>query len=155
MQIQIDTREKEVAIGKIIRQFQNDNIKYFRSKLFVGDYMSLANTHCVIDRKQNLQELIGNVTQQHKRFKSEIKRANELDIKVIVLVEHGEDIGCLEDLKNWVNPRVKKSPKATSGNTLFKILNTMLNIYDNLQVEFCKKGETGLKIIELLRKNGG
>lgn len=155
MKCQIDTREKGNAIGKILRQFDENNIQYFRSKMFVGDFMSLANPFYVIDRKQNLQELIGNVTHQHKRFKNEIKRANELGINVCVLVEHGSDINCLEDLKQWVNPRIKNSPKATSGETLYKILNTMLSIYDNLQIEFCVKGKTGLKIIELLKENGG
>jgi len=154
MEILIDTREKPNAIGKIIKQFEESNIKYARSKLFVGDYMSLANAKYVIDRKQNLQELCGNVCQQHKRFKAELLRANELGIRVCVLVEHGENISCLEDVKSWNNPRLKVSPKATKGETLYKILDTLSWNY-NVDFEFCKKSETGLKIIELLEKNGG
>jgi hypothetical protein len=154
MQIQIDSREKEVAIGKILKHFDDNGVQHFRSKLYAGDYMSLANPHYVIDRKQNLQELIGNVCQQHKRFKNEIKRANELGIKICVLIEHGADIACLEDIRGWVNPRIKKSPKATKGETLYKILNTIQSVYD-VEFKFCTKGETGLKIIELLKENGG
>ncbi len=154
MEILIDTREKPNAIGKIIKQFEENNIKYARSKLFVGDYMSLANARFVIDRKQDLQELCGNVCQQHQRFKAELQRANELGIKVCILVEHGGNISCLEDVKGWINPRLKKSPKATKGETLYKILDTLSWNY-NVDFEFCKKGETGLKIIELLKKNGG
>lgn len=154
MKIIIDTREKPQAIGKILSQFEQNEIKYVRSKLFVGDYMSLANALYVIDRKQDLQELCGNVCQQHKRFKAELTRANELGIKVCILVEHGGNITCLDDVKNWINPRLKTSPNATKGETLYKILNTLSWNYD-VEFEFCKKGETGLKIIELLKKNGG
>jgi len=154
MEVLIDTREKPNAIGKIIKQFEENDIKYARSKLFVGDYMSLSNAKYVIDRKQGLQELCGNVCQQHQRFKAELQRANELGIKVCVLVEHGENISCLEDVKNWYNPRLKTSPRATKGETLYKILDTLSWNYD-VDFEFCKKGETGLRIIELLRKNGG
>ena len=153
MQIQIDTREKPTAISKILNSFDEHDVKYFRSKLFVGDYMSLTNAHYVIDRKQNLQELVGNVCQQHKRFKNELIRANDLDIKICVLVEHGGKIGCLEDVKGWYNPRLKASPKATTGETSYKILNTLQMVYD-VDFQFCKKAETGNRIIELLSKGG-
>lgn len=154
MEIIIDTREKPQAIGKILKQFDDNEIKYARSKLFVGDYMSLTNARYVIDRKQNLQELCGNVCQQHKRFKAELQRANELGIKVCVLIEHGGNIKTLDDVKKWFNPRLKNNPKAIKGETLFKILSTLSWNYD-VEFQFCKKGETGLKIIELLKENGG
>lgn len=73
MDIQIDTREKQRAIRKIIKTFDDNGVKHFSSKLLVGDYMSLDNPRLIIDRKQNLQELCGNVCQQHERF----KRASE------------------------------------------------------------------------------
>jgi hypothetical protein len=154
MEILVDTREKPQAIGKILRQFDENGVKYARSKLFVGDYMSLSNAKFVIDRKQDLQELCGNVCQQHQRFKAELQRANDLGIKVCILCEHGGDIRSLEDVKNWINPRLTTSPKATKGTTLYKILHTLSWNYD-VDFVFCKKGETGLKIIELLKEHGG
>lgn len=72
MDIQIDTREKQRAIRKIIKTFDENGVKHFSSKLLVGDYMSLDNPRLIIDRKQNLQELCGNVCQQHERFKKEL-----------------------------------------------------------------------------------
>ena len=57
MDIQIDTREKQRAIRKIIKTFDENGVKHFSSKLLVGDYMSLDNPRLIIDRKQNLQEL--------------------------------------------------------------------------------------------------
>lgn len=75
MDIQIDTREKQRAIRKIIKTFDDNGVKHFSSKLLVGDYMSLDNPRLIIDRKQNLQELCGNVCQQHERFKRELLKA--------------------------------------------------------------------------------
>ena len=54
MDIQIDTREKQRAIRKILKTFDDNGVKHFSSKLLVGDYMSLDNPRLIIDRKQNL-----------------------------------------------------------------------------------------------------
>lgn len=149
MQIQIDSREKPRAIQKIVKYFDNNGIKHYSSKLFVGDYMNLDNPRLVIDRKQNLTELCGNVTQQHKRFKDEILRANEHGIKVVFLIEHNPQIKCLEDVRNWKNPRLKFSPQATTGEMLYRILYTIRERY-GVEFLFCHKGETGRKIVEIL-----
>ena len=152
MIIQIDTREKQKAIKKIIEEFDKQGIKHISSKLYVGDYVSLDNSKLVIDRKRNLQELCGNVCQGHKRFKAELVRAQESGIKVIILCEHGGNIKTLGDVNKWVNPRLKTSPLAVSGARLFKILYTMSKTY-GVDFVFCNKSQTGKKIIELL--NGG
>ncbi|MEG0282936.1 MAG: ERCC4 domain-containing protein [Clostridia bacterium] len=152
MNIQIDSREKAKAIKKIIKEFDKNKIEYIVSKLYVGDYMNYDNPRLIIDRKQNLNELCGNVIQQHKRFKNEIERANKMGIKIIFLVEHGEDITCLKDIIKWYNPRLRVSPRALRGVTLFKILTT-LKKENNCDFVFCNKNETGKKIIELLKNN--
>ena len=107
MDIQIDSREKARAITKIISYFDANNIRHYSSKLFVGDYMSLDNPRLIIDRKQNLQELVGNVCQQHKRFTAELQRAQDTGIKIIILCEHGGNIKSLSDVNCWYNPRLK------------------------------------------------
>ena len=165
MNIQIDSREKKSELERIIPQLEEEGCKHFISKLFVGDYMNLDNPRLVIDRKQDLQEICGNVTQQHERFKSELVRAMEQGIKIIILCEHGEDIACLDDVLFWDNPRLKmkkwvttqtgqhrrvlKYPKATTGEALYKSLCTIRDRY-NVQFEFCAKEETGKRIVELL-----
>ena len=149
MTIQIDTREKARAIKQIVSYFDEIGIQHYTSKLYVGDYMSLDNPRVVIDRKQNLQEICGNVCQQHERFINELKRAKENGIKVIILCEHGGNIKSLEDVREWVNPRLRTSPKAVSGKQLFKILFTIKQKYD-VDFVFCDKRMTGYKIIELL-----
>lgn len=155
MVIQIDTREKPHAIEKILETFDKQNIKHISSKMYVGDYQDLSNGTLVIDRKQNLQELMNNVCRDHIRFRNELIRAQEAGIKIIVLIEHGDGIKTLEDVKNWKNPYTKKYGKGAmakiSGDRLYKTLCTMSKKY-GVVFEFCDKSETGKRIIEILSK---
>lgn len=167
MDIQIDSREKARAIRKIVQTFEREGVKHFSSKLLVGDYMSLDNPRIIIDRKQNLQELCGNVCQQHERFQRELIRAMDAGIQLIILVEHGSDIKSVEDVYFWKNPRKHEvrwkmvngkkeryvvSAKAVDGEQLYKSLCTIRDRY-NVRFEFCEKKDTGKRIIELLSKN--
>ena len=137
MDIQIDSREKARAIRKIVKTFDDNGVKHFSSKLLVGDYMSLDNPRLIIDRKQNLQELCGNVCQQHERFKRELLKAMDAGIQLIILIEHGKDIKSIEDVYFWKNPRKHE------------VRCTIRDRY-NVRFEFCEKNDTGKKIIELL-----
>ncbi len=164
MQVQVDTREHAKEWERIKGQFDALGVQYFRSKMYVGDYQSLDNPRLVIDRKKDLQEICGNVCQQHERFKAELLRAKEQGIKLVILCEHGADIKCLEDVYFWQNPRkyqirwktvngkrVKDviSAKAVDGNQLYKSLCTIRDRY-GVSFIFCTKEETGQKIIEIL-----
>lgn len=164
MNIQIDSREHKKEVERIKKQLDRLGVDHFTSKLYVGDYMSLDNPRLCIDRKKNLQELCGNVTQQHKRFRDELVRAKDHGIKLIILVEHGPDIQSLEDVYFWDNPRsvpsiwvmrdghpvkVAENPRATSGATLYKSLCTIRDRY-GVDFHFCEKKDTGRRIVELL-----
>lgn len=160
MTVQVDSREKGHAIQHILRDFQKAGVKWFVSKMYVGDYVSLDNPRLVIDRKQNLSELCGNVCREHERFRAEMVRAQEAGIKLIILCEHGEGIKSLDDVLFWINPRhkVKKlingrwvwqEQHVMHGNVLYKILRTMERKY-GVTFLFCDKKDTGRRIIELL-----
>lgn len=149
MVIQIDSREHKWELARIQRQLTAAGCKTIVSKLYVGDYQSLDNPRLVIDRKKDLLELCGNVCQQHERFQKELVRAMDAGIQIIILCEHGEEIRRLEDVYFWDNPRLKDSPKATTGESLYKSLMTIKNRY-NVRFEFCTKAETGKRIMELL-----
>lgn len=149
MTIQIDSREHKWELARVQRQLTAEGCKTIISKLYVGDYQSLDNPRLVVDRKKDLQELCGNVCQQHERFRKELVRALDAGIGLIILVEHGPDIQTLEDVYFWDNPRKKDSPKATSGESLYKSLMTIRDKY-NVRFEFCTKEETGKRIMELL-----
>ena len=105
MDIQIDSREKPRAIKMILEEFDRQGVNHFVGKLPGGDYISLDNARLAIDRKQDLQELCGNVCQQHERFKRELVRAMQAGIRLVILIEHGSDIRTLEDVYFWQNPR--------------------------------------------------
>lgn len=152
MNVLIDSREKKHVIGKIIQEFDERSVEYDISKLYVGDYMSLDNARYCIDRKQDLQELCGNVCQDHKRFINELERAERMGIELVILCSHSPTIKSLEDVKEWYNPRLKSSPKATTGETLYKILKTIELRY-NTKFLFCSKGDVGKEIYNLLLTN--
>lgn len=149
MIIQIDTREHKTELARIQRGLERAGVRTINSKLYVGDYMSLDNAFLVIDRKKDLLELCGNITQQHKRFQAELLKAREIGIRIIILCEHGDDIKSLEDVYFWQNPRLLQSPKATTGKALYKSLCTIRDRY-GVQFEFCNKRQTAEKIVELL-----
>lgn len=164
MTIQVDTREHKTEWERIRQQFEGLGVDYFRSKLWVGDYMNIDRPRLVIDRKKDLLELCGNVTQQHERFRKELIRAQEKDIKIIILCEHGEGIERLSDVYWWHNPRldmmewrmedghpvkVPKYPRATEGKSLMKSLETMRDKY-GIDILFCDKSDTGYTIVQLL-----
>lgn len=169
MTIQIDTREHKNEVARIERQLDAMGVEHFRSKLYVGDYQSLDNGRLVIDRKKDLQELCGNVTQQHERFRREIQRANDAGIHLIILCEHGNGIRQLTDVYFWENPRLSRKrwivedgrpkgvpmyPTAISGVTLFKILETIGKKY-GVRFAFCDPENTGEMIVKLLRGEFG
>ena len=149
MTIQIDTREKARAIQQIKAEFEKQHIETITSKLYVGDYARIDNLTTVIDRKQNLNELAGNIIEQ--RFHSEIQRAYEHGIKIIFLIEHGRSVSDLIDVLFWKNPRLKESPRCISGEHLYKSMNTLSERY-GVEWQFCTKRETGKRIIEILER---
>ena len=149
MVIQIDTREQKY--DHVTRYFDQQGIKYVRSKCVVGDYVNLENPMVVIDRKKDLQEVAGNVCQQHDRFVRELELARELGYRMIVLVEE-PNITSVEQVFGWYNWRRKKNPKAVSGKTLHKIMCTMSEKY-GVEWQFTTKQNCGKRIVELLGGN--
>ena len=149
MTIITDTREKPRAIQKILTEFSRQGVTVVRRKLNFADYWNPENKNVIIDRKQNLQEVAQNVIQGRARFVREIERCNRAGCHMIVLVEHGGKIHSLEDVMQWKNPRLRESPYAVNGERLYKIMHMMASYYD-FEWQFCDKGHTGKKIIELL-----
>jgi len=158
----IDSREKARAIKRIIDEFDKEGVVYCTNKLYVGDYMSLDNPRLIIDRKQNLNEMCANVCQDHERFRNELIRAQQMGIRLIILIEHSNQIKSIDDVAKWVNPRLYKRvydrethqwktvrTKAMTGETLSKIMRTMERKY-GCEFQFCDKLHTGKRIIELL-----
>ena len=149
MVIQIDTREQKY--DHVQRYFDSQGIKTVRSKCVVGDYVNLENPMVVIDRKKDLQEVAGNVCQQHDRFVRELELAKDLGYRMIVLVEE-PTITTLLDVCSWYNWRKKKNPRAVSGKTLYRIMKTMEEKY-GVEWRFTTKQKCGETIATLLGGN--
>ena len=154
MRIVVDTREKPRAIVRIMNTFETEGIEVVRRALPFGDYIDPDRPGIVIDRKQNLLEVAGNVVQGRKRFVREIERCNRAGCHLIVLVEHGNRVKTLEDVIGWKNPRLRESPLAVSGERLFKIMKAMEGYY-GIEWRFCNKQSTGRKILELIGSDDG
>ena len=146
MIIQIDTREQKYE--HVVKYFDSQGIKHVRSKCVVGDYVNLENPMVVVDRKKDLQEVAGNVCQQHERFIRELELAKELGYKMIVLVEE-PTIKDLPSVCSWYNWRRKKNPRAINGKTLHKIMLTIAEKY-GCEWQFTTKQKCGERIVELL-----
>ena len=149
----VDTREKPRAITKILAEFDRQGVAYVRRALNFADYADPERLPgIVIDRKQNLLEVVGNVVQGRARFVREIERCNRAGCRLVVLIEHGGQIRQLTDVIRWKNPRLKESPLAVSGERLFKIMKAMEGYY-GIEWQFCDKRCTGKRIIEILRRD--
>lgn len=146
MIIQVDSREQKYE--HVTKYFDSQGIKWVKSKCVVGDYVNLENPMVVIDRKKDLQEVAGNVCQQHDRFVRELELAKELGYKLIVLVEE-PTITSVEQVFGWYNWRRRKNPKAISGRTLGKIMLTMSQKY-GVEWQFTTKDNCGKRITEIL-----
>ena len=132
--------------------------------------MDFLGTYTVaVDTKKDMQEIVGNICgKEHARFRDECILAQNNGITLYVLVENEDGVRSLEDVKNWHNPRTEryekilrmhsmgkwksvKKPKSapTSGETLYKCMNTMQEKY-GVQFLFCSPEESGWRIVELL-----
>ena len=150
----VDTREKPRAIVRILAEFDRQGVEYVHRKLNFGDYADpFRLPGIVIDRKQNLGEVVKNTTVEMPRFVREIERCNRAGCRLVVLIEHGNTIRTLEDVIRWKNPRLKESPYAVSGERLYKKMKAMESYY-GIEWRFCNKQSTGKKILEILGGGG-
>ena len=82
----VDTREK--GNKKILEYFDEVGQDYIISKLDAGDYMLYKDYDTIIDKKDGLLELSGNLcrTSEHERIKREIARAREHNCKDFIFL---------------------------------------------------------------------
>lgn len=167
-----DTRQQDSKHNKKREWFEANGIEVKRTKLYVGDYTFPKNQSVCVDTKKDIQELIGDICgKQHDRFREELIRAKEADIKLYILVEneriiinehkgiYSPYIDSLDNLHRFVNPRLfiwrngkQLYPTATKGITLKKACITMKNKY-GVEFIFCKPNQAAEKVIELLATN--
>lgn len=143
-----DTRQQVQKHRAKHEWFAANGVEVVRTKLVVGDYSLPTDQSVCIDTKAGLLEVCGNVAQQHRRFVEELDLAKRLGIQLIILCEE-EEIVVLEDVKHWTNPRLRHSPKALTGERLYKILKSMEERH-GCRFLFCRKEVAGQMIVQLL-----
>ena len=139
-----DTREK--GNKKILEHFDNAGQDYIISKLDAGDYMLYKDYTTIIDKKDGLLELTGNLchTQEHERIKREIAKARDLGCQNFIFLIQDSKIKSTEDIANWTSPHTK-----VKGETLLKIMRTMKEKYD-VRFIIVPKKNMGEMIMKLL-----
>ena len=142
MMIFIDDREKK--FDHIKRYFDEKGIPYEIRRLNCGDYMRDDRQNLSIDRKRNLEEISGNLCTPENRFWREMRRARENGIHMVVLLEHGGKIHCLDDVRSWHSKYSK-----VSGPQLRAEMIRISLAYD-VEFQFCAKVSTGRRIMEIL-----
>lgn len=140
----VDSREKKWS--HIKEYFDKNNIEYKVEKLDEGDYFNTEHPEVVIDRKQNLQEICGNLAKGEEniiRFCKESKRAREKHLRFIVLIE-GTTCKSVKDISGW-----KSKYSYHTGKWL---VNKMFDLTVAYGVEwmFCRKNQTAKEILRLL-----
>lgn len=140
----VDTREK--GHKSILKYFDEHNIDYITSKLDYGDYKIYKDNSVVIDRKDNLTELVHNLcsTTEHERIRKEIQRAKDDNVGDFIFLIAESKIKSIEDVKNWSSPHTK-----VKGSTLLKIMQTMKQRY-GVRFIIVPRAKMGEKIIEIL-----
>ena len=148
----VDTREQDELVKNYLKK---NKIPYLEKKLNVGDYMLEENEHFVIERKHNMLEIANNIcSKDHERFRREIERANENNVKIKVVIAD-EYIKCLNDVFKWKSPRRKigkyygKPFTQVKGQTLAKAMWTMQEKY-GIEFLFAKEKEVPKLIYDLL-----
>ena len=142
----VDTREK--GHKKILEYFNKVGQDYIVSKLDAGDYMLYKDYTTIIDKKDGLLELSGNLcnTKEHERVKREIAKARELGCENFIFLIQDSKIKSLEDINNWTSKYTK-----VKGSTLLKVMNTMKQKY-GVRFIIVPRAKMGATIINLLNK---
>lgn len=140
----VDTREK--GHKQILKYFDEQNQDYIISKLDAGDYMLYKNYATIIDKKDGLLEICGNLCRatEHQRLVREVEKAHELGCKDFIFLIQDSKIKSVDDIKKWSSPYTK-----IKGYVLLKTMMTFKEHHDCRFIIVPRK-DMGRKIIELL-----
>lgn len=151
MVIQIDSREKGNKV--ILDYFDNVGQKYIVSKMYAGDYQDVNSVKVLIDKKDSLVELAGNLcrTLEHERLKREIAKACDIGCERFIFLIASSKITSVDKVHEWKVPTKRDGSLYTKvrPEILEKIMKTMTEKY-GIEFMFCKKTEMGKEIVRLL-----
>ena len=151
-----DTRQQAGKHKNIEQYCKRNKIEMIRQKCEVGDYM-FPDGKISVDTKQDIMEICKDVmSSDHRRFRAECKRAKDMGIQLIILIEEVPPFGRL-DL--WEVPIWKTSDERhrygdpmtrVDPSTLRKALETMTRKYGVI-FRFCTRKKCPSRIIKYLK----
>ena len=154
-----DSRQQKGKHELKAAYFEQTGEVVIRNALPVGDYQRPAKV--AVDTKKDINELAADLHRDHKRFRNECIRAQELGTQFVILVENEDGVTCLADLAEWVEPESsfkvrnrKGGAHRRMGSRLAKECETMHERY-GVMFGFCHPLDSGAKIIEILDRLGG
>ena len=138
----VDSREQENQ--HLINYFDSKKIPYKVRKIDTGDYSAMIDDRtleyqCVVEKKNSLDEIVGNFTANRERFEREFLRAKANGIKVFLVIENA----------SWNdvflgNYRSKFPPKSLLASLL------SWQVRFNVTIIFCEPQNTGKLIHGIL-----
>lgn len=150
-----DTREK--GNQSVINYFKRKHVGFITKKLDAGDYMLMGDPTTIIDRKDNLDEILHNLIgrkktkngylKEHDRLVREVERAHEMGCQNFIFLIAATKIKTKDDLKNW-----RSEYSRVTGETLLKIMQTFAK-HHGCKFVFIPKRSMGKKIVDILIKN--
>ena len=150
----IDKREQDTERAR--KRYEAFSVPYNRATLDYGDYTynvvidgeklhrsdMRVNGLCVVERKQNLDELAACFTRGRERFEREFQRAGDYNAKVYLLVENAS-----LDLLMAGQYRSKFRPKAFLASLM------AFEVRYNITTLFCESKNSGALIKEVLYRD--
>jgi len=106
----------------------------------------LPNSDVSVDTKRNLNEVANNIFHGKDRFLREVRKAEQMGIRLVILIEHGHGIDSIEKVRDWKNQYGK-----VQGKTVEWRMRTMYLNY-GVEWQFCEKKDTGRRILEILKE---
>lgn len=154
MEIIVDTREQ--VTRRASERYEALGVPYYRQTMNYGDYTynvvidgeklhrsdMRVNGLCVVERKQNLDELAACFTRGRERFEREFQRAGDYNAKVYLLVENAS-----LDLLMAGQYRSKFRPKAFLASLM------AFEVRYNITTLFCESKNSGALIREVLYRD--
>ena len=143
-----DSRNQAGKHKNINAYLESVGVRVLRSKMIVGDYTLPADQRICIDTKKDMVEVSQNIFQDHARFRRECELAKDCGIHLVVLIEDNT-VANWDELLTWVNPQPNRSALTPNGERCFKVMKAMEYSY-GVEFQFCKKKDTGKRILEIL-----
>ena len=132
----------------IQQMFDRWEVPYEVKKLDVADYMLESDESFAIDRKRNLDELCINLMNRNDstRFWSEMRRAKQKNMKVVILIEQ-YGVKSINEVCNWTSRFSRVTGKVLQREMM------RIHFAYGIQFLFCDKRHTAKMILNLLENH--